>query len=82
MKDKFIVFVIGLLLGAVISTGAFYVYTTTKSDCSTNTNTQMNGGQPPQMPSGQNSENGQPPQMPNGNNSQTNTQTTSQSNNS
>ena len=65
MKDKFILFVIGLLLGAVISTGAFYVYTTTANSCNCgNQNTQMNGGSPPEMPNG---ENGQPPEMPNNN---------------
>ena len=68
MKDKFIIFVIGVLVGAVISTGAFYIYSTTtgKCDCS-NQNTQMNGGEPPEKPSG---ENGQPPAKPGENNSQ------------
>ena len=67
MKDKIIMFIIGILVGAIISTGAFYIYTTTagKCDCS-NQNIQMNGGQPPEMPSGQNSENGQPPEKPDG----------------
>ena len=65
MKDKIILFIIGLLAGAIISTGAFYVYTTTSNnDCSNNM--QMNGGQPPEMANGQNSENGQPPEIPNG----------------
>ena len=73
MKDKIILFVIGVLVGAVISTGAFYVYTTTNSNNNSNNNTQMNGGQqPPEMPSGQN---GQPPEMP-GNS----TESTNQSN--
>ena len=27
MKDKIIVFIIGVLVGAVLSTGAFYIYT-------------------------------------------------------
>ena len=30
----------------------------------------MNGSQPPEMPSGQNSENGQPPEKPDGDNSE------------
>ncbi len=61
MKDKIITFVIGLLVGAVISTGAFYIYTTTsKCDCS-NQNALMNGGEPPEKPNG---ENGQPPEKP------------------
>ena len=71
MKDKIILFVIGVLVGAVISTGAFYIYTTTTKSCDcSSSNTQMNGGQPPEMPSGQNSENGQPPEKPDGDNSQ------------
>ena len=71
MKDKIIMFIIGLLVGAVISTGAFYIYSITagKCDCSSQ-NTQMNGGQPPEMPSGQQGENGQPPEKPSDNNSQ------------
>ena len=71
MKDKIILFIIGVLVGAVISTGAFYVYTKSNNTCNTsNQNTQMNGGQPPEMPSGQNSENGQPPEKPDGENSE------------
>ena len=67
MKDKVFIFIIGVLVGAVISTGAFYIYTMSNSyDCS-NANTQMNGGTPPEMPSGQN---GQPPEMPSGQNGQ------------
>ena len=67
MKDKIVLFVIGVLVGAVIATGAFYVYSTTNSKCSNTT--QMNGGQPPEMPSG---ENGQPPAKPDENNTQSN----------
>lgn len=63
MKEKIILFIIGLLLGAVISTGAFYVYTKTNSNCS-NQNTQMNGGTPPEMPNEQNNT-GTPPEKPN-----------------
>ena len=70
MKDKIIVFVIGVLVGAVISTGAFYVYSTTSNSCNNNQPTQMNGGTPPEMPNGQNNQNGQPPEMPRNNNEQ------------
>ena len=68
MKDKIIMFIIGILVGAIISTGAFYIYTTTtvKCDCS-NQNIGMNGGEPPEKPDG---ENGEPPEKPNDNNSQ------------
>ena len=70
MKDKIVMFVIGVLVGAVISTGAFYIYTRTNTN---NQNTQMSGGTPPSMPNGQppekpsgdSSQNGEPPEMPN-----------------
>lgn len=61
MKDKIVIFIIGVLAGAVIATGAFYIFNKNNNSCP-----QMNGGTPPEMPSG---ENGQPPEMPNGNNS-------------
>ena len=74
MKDKILLFVIGVLIGAVISTGAFYVYTTTSNskEC-TNESSQNSGNQPPEMPSGQsgqNNENGQPPEKPEENNTE------------
>ena len=71
MKDKIILFIIGVLVGAVIATGAFYVYTTTNSSCNCNNqNTQMNNGeQPPEKPDG---ENGQPPEKPSDDNQQNN----------
>ena len=72
MKEKIIIFIIGLLLGAVISTGAFYVYTTTANKCdnSTNQTMQMPSGNPPEMPSGENNSN-----------SNNNNQSTQQNNN-
>ena len=70
MKDKIMLFIIGILLGAVISTIAFYVYTTTTS-CNCNNNTQMNGGTPPEMP---NNQNGQPPEKPGDTQNNTNTE--------
>ena len=56
-------FIIGVLVGAVLATGAFYIYSKTNS--SNNNQTSMNGGNPPSMPSGQN---GQPPELPSGEN--------------
>ena len=67
MKDKIMLFIIGVLTGAVLATGAFYAYS--KINSSNNNQTSMNGGTPPSMP------NGQPPEMPNSNNSQNNTET-------
>ena len=68
MKDKIMIFIIGVLVGAVIATGAFFVYTKATT-CNINNNNQMQmpGGNPPSMPDGQN---GQPPEKPEGNNTQ------------
>ena len=74
-KEKIILFVIGVLIGAVISTAAFFVYTKTLGNSSNDTSSssqQMSGGTPPEMPSGENSENSQggtPPEKPSGNSS-------------
>lgn len=81
VKDKIMLFIIGVLTGAVLATGAFYAYN--KINNSNNNQTSMNGktppsmpnGQPPEIPSGENNKGGQPPQMPNSNNSQNNTET-------
>lgn len=76
MKEKIIIFVIGLLAGAVISTGAFTAFTLLTNNCHrtgmNNKNMPMiqnnNNGQP-QMNNnnGNNSNNNQPPEMPNNN---------------
>ena len=79
-KEKIILFVIGVLVGAVISTAAFFVYTKTLgagSATSDSSSQQMpGGGTPPEMPSGENGANGQggtPPEKPNDeNNSESN----------
>lgn len=66
MKDKIFMFIIGLLVGAIIASGAFYIYTKTINAGATN-NPQMQGGQPPQM---QGNQTGQPPEMPSSGNGQ------------
>lgn len=82
MKDRILLFIIGLLLGAVIATGAFFVYTkATTCNNSNNTQMQMPGGEPPSMENGQNSSNGQPPEKPSGENNQSNGQGNNQENN-
>ena len=80
MKDKILLFIIGVLVGAVISTGAFFVYTKTTT-CNTNNNqiTETPGGTPPSMPNGQSGDNGQPPEKTEENNTQNSND--SQSNN-
>ena len=77
VKEKVLLFIIGVLAGAVISTGAFFAYIklaglrTTSGQAAMMQGGQMNGqgGTPPEMPSG--GMNGQqPPEMPNGTNGQ------------
>ena len=76
MKDKIILFIIGVLVGAIISTSAFYVYTKVTTTCNTNNNqTQIPGANPPSM--SEEHQNGQPPEIPNGNNSQNNNRSSS-----
>ena len=72
-KEKIILFVIGVLVGAVISTAAFFVYTKTLGTgnvTSSSSSQQMpgGGGTLPEMPSGQN-QGGTPPEMPSNTNS-------------
>ena len=84
-KEKLLVFIIGLLLGAVIATGAFVVCTKTCHSSGHrqevmqlpggNNNQNNKNSQPPSMPNGnnndnQNNQNNQPPEMPSDNNSQ------------
>ncbi len=80
MKDKILLFIIGVLVGALISTGGFLIYTNvTKSDTCTNQPMQMrdengfgrmrNNGERPEMPNG---ENGEPPEPPTEQNKESN----------
>ena len=74
-KEKVILFVIGVLIGAVISTAAFFVYTKTlgvSGNTSGSSSQQIQGGTPPEMPSGENGSNSQggtPPEKPSNDNS-------------
>ena len=77
MKDKIIIFIVGLLLGAVISTGSIYFYTLANTNSNSNNQIGMPnmGGTPPTEQNGGGTQGqGQPPEMPNQNNAQNNTQ--------
>lgn len=67
-KEKIILFVIGVLIGAVISTVAFLVSVQTLGINNNNSSSQqMPGGTPPELPSGKNGQNdqsGTPPEKP------------------
>ena len=67
-KTKILLFIIGVLVGAVISTAAFLVYAKTLGVNTSSNNgqssQQMPGGTPPEKPSGENDQGGMPPQEP------------------
>ncbi len=52
MKEKMFIFIIGLLLGAIISTASIYAYTIANNNNNNNNNSgmQMPNGTPPEMP--------------------------------
>ena len=53
MKEKILLLIIGILVGAIIATGAFYIFTTTNNDDSnecTCENMRNKDGNPPEMP--------------------------------
>ena len=80
--NKIIIFAIGVLVGALVSVGAFCACTAMISANSNSSQTSQQGGTPPEMPSGQNGSNSQggtPPEKPGSNNSQSNTQSDSKS---
>lgn len=68
-KMRIISFIIGVLVGAIISTGAFIISVNVLGAKNNNSqSSQMQGGgTPPEMPSG---ENGQPPVKPGESNNQ------------
>ena len=72
-KDKVILFVIGVLVGAVLATAAFFIYVKV-AGVGVNSGEQSmqmpgsDGGTPPEMPSGEmpDGEGGTPPELPDG----------------
>ena len=74
VKGKIILLIIGVLVGAIISTAGFIAYSLTLSNNNSNSSQQMpsGGGTPPEMPNSNNSgqtPSGTPPEMPSGENS-------------
>ena len=71
VKEKIILFIIGVLVGAVISTGAFFAYINIAgvgNNSSHSHSMQKQSGTPPEKPSGDNEQSNTPPEMPNGEN--------------
>lgn len=78
-KMRIISFIIGVLVGAIISTGAFIISVNVLGANNSNggQSAQMSGGgTPPEMPSGGN---GQPPAIPGENSNQDNNQSNNES---
>ena len=66
MKEKIMIFIIGVLVGAVLATGAFFIYT--QNNENTNQTHQMPGGRPPEMNGERPDMNGEePPEKPENN---------------
>ena len=69
MKEKTILFIIGLLVGALVTTGICYIYTKNNCNCTNNQSErggmqkppEMNGEEQPEKPEG---EQGEPPEKP------------------
>lgn len=78
-KDKIIIFVVGIILGAILSTGAIILYTNSTNNNNNNQITQNPGGTPPEMPQGQNQD-GNPPAKP-GESSNQDSNTSNENNN-
>lgn len=68
-KMRILSFIIGVLVGAIISTSAFIISVNVlgANNSSNGQSSQTQGGTPPEMPSG---ENGQPPAKPGESNNQ------------
>jgi len=80
MKEKIMIFIIGLLVGAIVATGGAYLYINSNSANTNGQNMGMPGGTPPGMNDGST-----PPEMPDGSTppempSDNNTQSSNQSN--
>ena len=73
MKDKLTIFIIGLLLGSIISTASIYFYTVANDSNNNSKNEErmeISNGNPPSMPNGGFGGNGTPPEFPYGNDNQ------------
>ena len=82
-KMRIFLFIIGVLVGAIISTSAFIISVNVLGANNSSNNGQSSqmqgGGTPPEMPSGENGQGGQPPAMPGENSNQDNNQSSNES---
>lgn len=71
MKDKILLFIIGMLVGAIIATAGFLIYNKVTANNTTSLDqgemVQMNNGEePPEKPDGDGSSQEEPPEKPDG----------------
>ena len=71
VKEKLIIFTIGVLIGAIISTGAFFAYIKLAGNNNSGQSMQMPSGAPPEIPGG--AQGGTPPDKPSDEDSQSKT---------
>lgn len=71
VKERIIIFAIGVLIGAVISTGTFFAYIKLAGDNNSGQSMQMPSGTPPEIPGG--AQGGTPPDKPSDEDSQSKT---------
>lgn len=78
MKNKILTFIIGVLVGAIITTAGFLIYEKVNNNSNSMPNGERpqmmegeNGGTPPEKPDGETGQNnnGTPPEMPSKDNS-------------
>ena len=96
MKDKILTLIIGILIGAIIASAGFIIYSKTHNtskgaesgtppQMNQSENSNQNGGTPPALPNGETPSNngGTPPELPNGEtpNANNNDSTSTQNNN-
>lgn len=69
MKEKIMYLIIGVLIGAIVTTSGFLIYNKTTKNTKINERNMSNMGEPQAIPDGDNSEMGGPPSIDNSDNS-------------
>ena len=70
MKEKIIYLIIGVLIGAIVTTSGFLIYNKTTKNTKINERNMSNMGEPPSMDNSDNSNMSEPPSRPDGSKSQ------------
>lgn len=70
MKEKIIYLIIGVLIGAIVTTSGFLIYNKTTKNTKINERNMSNMGEPPSMDNSDNSNMSEPPSKPDGSKSQ------------